>query len=207
LKHLVRIDLLIIFIGLAACAQLRYEHMNDPARGLWQQPAAVIEALNVKEGNTVADLGAGSGYFTFRFSNAVGQAGTVYAVDVDPASLAFIERQGKERGGIANVEMVLAAPDDPKLPANSVDLLFMSNTYRHLTQRVTYFTALSRVLRPGGRVAIIDYKDEGLRASLFGHATSKESVRRELEAAGYRLIHDFDFLPKQHFQVFVRGST
>jgi hypothetical protein len=82
---------------LAACGQLQYEHMNDPARDIWQQPAAVMEALNVKEGNQVVDLG--SGYFTFRFSNAVGQAGKVYRT-----SLAFIERQAKERGGIDNVQ-------------------------------------------------------------------------------------------------------
>ena len=194
-----------VLLALSACAQFQYEQMNDPARAFWQEPAAVVDALKVKEGDHVVDLGAGSGYFTFRFSNAVGQAGKVYAVDVDRDSLAFVEREARERGGIANVEFVLATPDDPKLPPKSVDLLFVSNTYHHLTERVKYFKAMADRLRPHGRVAVIDYKDEGLWASLFGQATGKETVRRELEEAGYQLINEFDFLPKQHFQVFVRS--
>jgi predicted methyltransferase len=90
--------LISLFLVLAACAQLQYEQMNDPARDIWQQPAAVMEALNVKEGDRVVDLGAGSGYFTFRFSNAVGQAGKVYAVDVDRTSLPSLNGRPKSVG-------------------------------------------------------------------------------------------------------------
>ncbi|HJU06507.1 MAG TPA: methyltransferase domain-containing protein, partial [Nitrospiraceae bacterium] len=100
--------------------------------------------------------------------------------------------------GLRNIALIHALPDDPLLPAEGVDLIFTSNTYHHLTNRVVYFKSLLRHLHPSGRVAIIDYKDGGW----FGHATAKETVRREMETAGYHLVKDFDFLPRQHFQTF-----
>lgn len=194
--------LLLLLIGLAGCTELAYQSMNDPARDAWQRPEAVIQALNLTPGMRVADLGAGGGYFTFRLADAVGPEGKVYAVDVEEASLRFIENEAKRRGGVSHVELVRAAPNDPHLPPNGVDLIFTCNTYHHLRDRITYFKSLARYLRPKGRIAIIEYKEGGWLGSLFGHATTKESARREMEAAGYRLINDFDFLPKQHFQLF-----
>jgi ubiquinone/menaquinone biosynthesis C-methylase UbiE len=186
-----------LLLILSGCAQLAYESMNDPSRDAWQQPEDVVQALDIANGARVADLGAGGGYFTFPLADAVGPEGRVYAVDVEEASLRFIDKRARELG-FRNIALILAMPDDALLPADGVDLIFTSNTYHHLTDRVAYFKSLMRHLRSAGRVAIIEYKDTGW----FGHATPKETVRREMETAGYRLVKDFDFLPKQHFQIF-----
>lgn len=185
------------------CGSALYDRMNAAERDAWQHPQQVIDALSPASGSRVADLGAGGGYFTFRLLEAVGPNGVVYAVDTDKASLDYIEQQAVRQGGLpANLTLVLAAPNDPRLPERSMDLIFTCNTYHHLPDRIAYFTALRRTLRDDGRVAVIDYKEGGWFGSLFGHATPKETVRRELEAAGYRLLRDVEFLPRQHFQIF-----
>jgi arsenite methyltransferase len=196
------IRLLTALLTLSGCMEMAYKDMNDPARDEWQQPKAVIQALNIEPGAHIADLGAGGGYFTFPLAEAVGPQGKVYAVDVEEVGLRLIDEQTKQRG-MTNVELVLATPNDPRLPLNGVDLIFTCNTYHHLPDRVAYFKSLSQSLRPEGRIAILDYKEGGgWFTSLFGHATPKDTIRREMEAAGYRLANDLDFLPKQHFQIF-----
>jgi ubiquinone/menaquinone biosynthesis C-methylase UbiE len=175
--------------------------MNSPWRARWQQPEAVIKSLSIQPGHRVADLGAGGGYFTFRLADAVGPTGKVYAVDVDKGSLDYIARRAEEQG-YANVETILAKYDDPLLPAGGVDLIFTCDTYHHLEDRTDYFASTARYLRPGGRIAIIDLNGSSWFAKLFGHWTSKETIRSEMEAAGYRLNGDFDFLSRQNFQVF-----
>lgn len=191
----------------AACADAVYRSMNDPARADWQKPHEVVKALRIEEGATVADLGAGGGYFTFLLADAAGRTGRIYAVDTDQRSLDFIRAEYAQRRDVPRtVQLVLASHDDPQVPENSLDLVFTCNTYHHLKDRPAYMQALQRHLRQGGRVAIIDFRPTGW-AWLFGHATEKEIVRTEMAAAGYRLVDDFDFLPKQHFQVFaVAGS-
>lgn len=196
--HLVILWLPVVTGG---CAEWAYRQMNDPSRDAWQQPETVIQALSIAPGSRVADLGAGGGYFVWRLAEAVGPEGKVYAVDVDETALRLIEQERAQRG-VANVELVRATPTDARLPVAGVDLIFTCNTYHHLPDRTAYFQSLARALRPGGRIAVIEYKDSG---GLFGHATPKETVLREMDAAGYRLIREFDFLPRQHFLVF--GST
>jgi arsenite methyltransferase len=193
----------LLLFCLPGCDQIAYRQMNDPGRDAWQQPKAVIEALHISPGAHVADLGAGGGYFTFPLAEAVGPEGKVYAVDTEDESLRFIEKDAAQRGGMPpQVELVLAKPNDPHLPVHRMDLIFTCDTYHHLPNRVAYLTSLARYLRPNGRIAIIDFKEGSWLGSLFGHATSKDRVRQEMKAAGYRLINDFDFLSKQHFQVF-----
>ena len=202
MKHRARLSFVTaLLLALSACAEAAYEHMNAPSRDAWQQPKAVIQGLNLQPDAHVVDLGAGGGYFTFPLAEAVGPEGRVYAVDVDEASLKYIDRQAKQRG-VSNLELILASQHDPRLPPTGVDLIFTFNTYHHLTDRVAYFKSLARYLRPKGRIAIIDYKEQGWFAALFGHATAKDTVQREMEAAGYRLTNDVDFLTKQHFQIF-----
>jgi predicted methyltransferase len=185
------------------CTRLGYEQMNDPARDAWQHPKDVIDAVKIEPGAVVADLGAGGGYFTFRLADAVGPDGRGYAVDVDEVSHRYIEEEAGRRGGMPrNVGLVLATPTDSRLPPGGVDLIFTCNTYHHLPDRQRYFASLQRALRPDGRVAIIDYKNEGWLARLFGHATDKETVQQDLERAGYRLRQTFEFLPRQHFEIF-----
>jgi arsenite methyltransferase len=197
--------LLIVSLWLAGCAEWRYRHMNDPARDAWQKPKQVVERLDIQPGARVADVGAGGGYFTWYLAAAVGPQGKVYAVEIDDTALAIIEKEMKSRG-VTNVVPIRAEPGDAKLP-EPVDLVFSCDTYHHMEDRVAYFQSLARYLKPDGKVAILDFHAEGFFSGLLGHGTTKQEVRREMESAGYRLAADYDFIDRQHFQVFSRTDV
>jgi arsenite methyltransferase len=144
----------------------------------------------------VADLGSGGGYFTFRLARAVGPSGKVYAVDVDNGLLEYVAKRAQDEG-LANVSVIHAKYDDPLLPRDGVDRLFTCNTYHHLENRVVYFRNAQKYTRPGGHVAIIELAGKGWFDSWFGHWTSSETIRDEMEAAGYKFEQQFDFLPRQ----------
>jgi ubiquinone/menaquinone biosynthesis C-methylase UbiE len=184
----------------AGCARLKQCAYEGFSRDQWQQPDKVVAALNLKPGNTVADLGSGGGYFTFRLAQAVAPNGKVYAVDVDRDMIALVaERARKEAPAI--VETIVAKPNDPALPG-TVDLVFTSNTYHHIDDRVAYFTNLRKYLRPGGRVAIIDFDRRAWIEGLLRHYTPSEFIQREMEQAGYVLQKNNDFLDRQSFLIF-----
>lgn len=192
-----------LFIGslwFAGCAELAYQHMNDPSRDAWQKPKEVIEKLAITPGSRVADVGAGGGYFTWYLAGAVGSQGTVYAVDIDETALSIIKNEMHARG-ITNVVPIHAEPGDAKLP-ELVELVFTCDTYHHMNDRIAYFRSLTRYLKPDGRVAILDFHPHGFFSGLLGHGTQKELVRREMESAGYRLTSDSDLIESQHFQIF-----
>jgi arsenite methyltransferase len=176
--------------------------MNDPARDAWQKPKQVVERLDIQPGSRVADLGAGGGYFTWYLAAAVGPQGKVYAVEIDDTALAIIEKEMESRG-VTNVVPIRGEPGDAKLP-EPVDLVFSCDTYHHMEDRVAYFQSLARYLKPDGKVAILDFHAEGFFSGLLGHGTTKQEVRREMESAGYRLAADYDFIDRQHFQIFSR---
>lgn len=190
---------------ISGCAQLKqcaYEGFN---REGWQKPARVIESLELKPGSVVADLGAGGGYFTFRLAEAVGNSGKVYAVDIDRDMIRLIGERARQEG-VANVQVLLAQPNDPMLPAEGVDLIFTVNTYHHLNNRPAYFAGLRRYLRPEGRIVIIDFDRRAWLENLFGHSVSGEQIQREMEQAGYRRVQNFDFLDRQTFQIFMAAG-
>lgn len=197
--------LLIVSLWLAGCAEWGYRHMNDPARDAWQKPKQVVERLDVQPGARVADLGAGGGYFTWYLAAAVGPQGKVYAVEIDDTALAIIEKEMKSRG-VRNVVPIRAESGDAKLP-EPVDLVFSCDTYHHMQDRVAYFQSLARYLKPDGKVAILDFHAEGFFSGLLGHGTTKQEVRREMESAGYRLAAEYDFIDRQHFQIFSRTDV
>jgi predicted methyltransferase len=189
-----------ILIALNGCTDIKrlaYEDFGD--RDEWQEPDRVVEGLALAPGARVGDLGAGGGYFTFLIAEAVGPEGKVYAIDVDEGMLEYV-REKAAQDGHANVETVLAAGSDPQLP-EPVDLLFTCNTYHHLEDRSAYFEAVRPYLRPGGRVAIIDYSGEG---GWFErrHSTPPETIQSEMEAAGYQLEKNVGFLERQSFLIF-----
>ncbi len=191
----------------AGCGSLSRTFMNAGWRDRWQKPEAVIQSLAIQPGDHVADLGAGGGYFTFRLADAVGPSGKVYAVDVDEGSLKYITRQAQKRG-YSNIEAVLAKYDDPLLPKDGVDLVFLCNAYHHLENRADYFQPIAHYLRPDGRIAVIDYQGQSWLFRLLGHQIpTKETVLSEMEAAGYTLAKDFDLLTRQHFQVFTPNRS
>lgn len=192
-------------LGLVGCASLAYQHMNNSSRDTWQKPKDVVEQLAIAPGSRVADLGAGGGYFTWYLADAVGSQGTVFAVDIDDTGLDLIAKEIQSRG-IMNVKTVRADPNDAKLP-EPVDLVFICDTYHHMTDRVAYFQKLALSLTTNGRVAILDFHPHGFFSGFLGHGTAKEDVRREMEAAGYRHEGDFKVVDSQHFQVFARKQS
>jgi arsenite methyltransferase len=196
--------LLVMVLSLTGCAEWNYQQMNDPSRDVWQKPQGVVEKLSITSGARVADLGAGGGYFTWHLSKAVGSKGTVYAVDIEEKAINMIFQEMVARG-TPNVRPVRAEPHDPRLP-EPVDLVFSCNVYHDMKDRMDYFRSLASSLRPGGRVAILDFHPPGFFSRLFSHRTAKEEVRREMEAAGYRLLNDYDVVDSQHFQIFAMAE-
>ena len=199
------VPLLALVLLVTGCAEWNYRDMADPSRDAWQKPQGVVEKLSIGRGARVADLGSGAGYFTWHLSKAVTARGTVYAVDTDPAALDMIFKEMVARG-TPNVRPVHADPHNPKLP-EPVDLVFTCNTYHQLNDRVAYFRSLASSLRPGGRVAILDFHPRGFLSGLFGDRIEKEVVRDEMNAAGYRLVNDYDIIDSQHFQIFTKAES
>jgi arsenite methyltransferase len=199
------LSILLVLLLLPGCTNLAYRHMSDPSRDAWQKPKEVIEKLAVTPGARVADLGAGGGYFTWYLASAVGPSGTVYAVEIDDTALKIIREEMTARG-MTNVVPIRAESTDAKLP-EPVDLVFSCDTYHHMEDRVAYFRFLARYLKPEGRVAILDFHPLGFFSGLLGHGTAKDDVRREMEAAGYRLVRDYNLIDAQHFQVFSRKDS
>ncbi|NNL85402.1 MAG: methyltransferase domain-containing protein [Myxococcales bacterium] len=193
---------------LAACSGIKRCSYESPGRDQWQQPEAVIAALALEPGDRVADLGAGSGYFTFRLADAVGPEGRVYAVDVDEDMLALLRERVAEEGA-SQVEVVHASYDDARIPEPGVDVILTVDTYHHLEDREAYFARLAESLKPGGRLAVIDFDEPAgfiHRTFLSSHRMDPEVIEAELSAAGYRLQERHDFLPQQSFMVFAAAD-
>ena len=179
--------------------------LEDPARDAYQKPHEVITALDLKDGERIADIGAGTGYFTRRFAQHVGAAGRVYAVDVSPDTIVHLNRWVRD-AGVENVRTILAPPDDPLLPAASVDLVFICDTWHHIADRGHYLSALQKALKPGGRIVIIDFqKRETPVGAPVEMRVGREDAVREMAQNGFRLLKEHTFLPYQYFLVFGRG--
>jgi len=176
--------------------------LNREAASSKNRPHDVIEHLPVREGCSIADIGAGGGYFTVELAKKVGRTGKVYAVDVKPKYLAFVGDEAK-RANLDNIVPVLAA-DEMSLPAMGLDLLFVRNTYHHLHDPTKYFLNLRRFLKPHGKVAIIEHKPKrGFSfVALFKHHTTATAILREMDEAGFVPVQSFDFLPTQTFNLF-----
>lgn len=182
-------------------------HLEDPDRAAWQKPDEVVAALGLKGGETVVDLGAGTGYFSVVLSKAVGPTGKVYALDVDDELLAYL-RARLEKEKIGNIIARRVPADDPQLAAQSVDVVFLCNVYHHLSGRGDYLKKLAAALKPGGRIAIVDYHK---RADVTAGAPledriAQERVIEELRDAGFTLAQEHSFLPSQHFLMFQPAS-
>jgi len=186
-----------------SCGCISAEHFNEIAAREEKESANVIPYLEMKKGDSVADLGAGGGYFSFKLAEAVGDSGKVYAVDIDPESIAFIRKKIAEKKA-GNIEAVLASYDDSRLKPASVDLVFIRNAYHDFQNRVPYFTRLKSVLKPGGRIAIIDYDPSklGFIRGIFGHALDEKIIIAEMKQAGYAKQKSYTFLKQQSFNIF-----
>jgi arsenite methyltransferase len=185
------------------------QHLDRAERDRDQKPSQVVEALELKPGMVVADLGAGSGYFTRRFAEAVTDEGKVYAIDIELDMLAYTKESLAQTHAPHRVEFILADPDNPRLPAGSVDLIFVCNVYHHLENRPTYFAHAAPALKPGGRVAVIDFYHDR-RSGDVGfprrHLVARETVIDEMGEAGYTLLREHGFLSRQYFLEFILKS-
>jgi len=204
-RRILRTTLIVLLITCAGCTDVKRWAYEGFDRDEWQHPEEVIQALTIKSEEQIADLGSGSGYFTFRLADAVGPSGQVYAVDIDADMNAHLAKRLQEKG-YKNIQVMLAKPHDPGLPENGVDLIFSANTYHHLENRLSYFANARKYLRPNGRIAIIDFNGEGLLQQLSGHYTPSDVIQRELQEAGYALERELTFLPKQVFLIFASGE-
>ena len=179
--------------------------LDRPERDAYQKPRQVIDALQLTPGMAIADVGAGSGYFTRRFVEAVGHTGTVYAIDVEQDMLDYVKNSLKGIRGASSTHFILTRPDALALPPDSADVLFLCNVYHHLEGRTQYFASANPVLRPGGRIVIIDFYHDH-RSGDVGfprrHLVARQMVVREMAAAGYGLAREHDFLTRQYFLEF-----
>jgi ubiquinone/menaquinone biosynthesis C-methylase UbiE len=176
--------------------------LDDPARDAYQKPGEVLKALGLRQGEVVADIGAGSGYFALRFARAVGETGRVYAVDVSPDMIRHLNRRLRD-AGIRNVVPVLSDPHDPLLPDGSVDRFVIVNTWHHIEAKAEYLARLKRMLKAGGQVIHIDFQKRDLPVGPpLGMKIAREDLVGQMEAAGFRLATEHGFLPYQYFLVF-----
>jgi arsenite methyltransferase len=177
-------------------------HLEDPKRDAYQKPQDVVKTLNLKEGEVIADIGAGSGYFTIRLAQPVGATGRVYAVDVSPDMIVHLNRRIRDLN-LRNVVTILAAPDDPLLADGAVDCFFICDTWHHINGHAKYLALLKRMLKPGGRVIMIDFKKAKTPVGPpMEMRIDRDDLVREMEANGFQLAAEHTFLEYQYFLVF-----
>jgi len=176
--------------------------LEDPGRDAYQKPHEVLSALKLKPGEVIADIGAGSGYFTFRLAHHVGNNGRVYAVDVSPDMILHINRRIRELN-VTNVISILADADDPLLSDATVNRFFFCDSWHHIENQRKYLTLMKRMLKPGGQIIMIDFQKRDMP---FGPPLemkiAREDLIQEMENNGFRLVKEHKFLPYQYFLVF-----
>jgi arsenite methyltransferase len=176
--------------------------LEDPKRDAYQKPHEVLTALNLKPGEIIADIGAGSGYFTFRIAHHLGAKGKVFAVDVSPDMVRHVNRRIRDLK-TTNVVTVLADPDDPLLAERSINRFFICNVWHHVESPTKYLATMKRMLKPGGEIVMIDFHKKELP---FGPPLqmkiAREDLIKQMETNGFRLSNEHTFLPYQYFLVF-----
>jgi ubiquinone/menaquinone biosynthesis C-methylase UbiE len=181
--------------------------LERPWRDEEQRPEEIIRKMELERGDTVADVGAGSGYFTRRLAKAVGPAGKVYAVDIQPEMLSIL-KSNVEKIGATNVLPVLGTNDDPRLPDDSLDWILLVDVYHEFQQPKAMLAKMREALKSSGKVALVEYRLEGPTALHVReeHRMSVDQILAEWEPAGFRLVKRYEFLPTQHFLVLEKAS-
>ena len=172
---------------------------DDPKRDAWQKPHEVIQALKLKPDAVIADIGSGTGYFSARFSHMVPK-GKVYGLDTEPDMVKYLAERAK-REGLNNITAVQAKPGGPRLPEKA-DVVILVDVYHHVENREAYFRQLRSSLKPGGRLAVIDFRMDSPEGPPKAARIAPEQVKTELQSAGYALKAEPAFLPNQYFLIF-----
>jgi predicted methyltransferase len=177
--------------------------LEQPDRALWQKPDQIMDAVHVADGSTVADIGAGAGWFTIRLAQRVGPKGMVYAQDVQGLFLGAIKRR-VQREGLQNVETRQAHGNDPNLPAKTLDAILMVDAYQEVDNRVVYLRNLANALKPTGRIGIVNWKPgSGGPGPDSNERVAQSVVETDAAAAGLKVI-DHEDLPYQYLLVLSR---
>ena len=175
--------------------------LERPEREDEEAPSKALDALQLKPGMTVADIGAGSGYYSSRMAKRVGPTGRVYATDIQPGMIALLERRIKSEG-LTNVTTVLGGLDDPRLPPSSIDLAIMVDVYHELQEPQVFLQRLKGAFKPGGRLVLLEFRKEDPKIPILEvHKMSVAEVKQEMEAEGYALDSVLAVLPWQHILV------
>ena len=176
--------------------------LERPERLREEEPDRALDAIGIARGATIADVGAGSGYFTVRLARRVGPTGRVYANDLQREMLERLDRRLKA-DNVSNVTLVLGEEADPKLPTAALDLVLMVDVYHELAQPQAMLRQLRASLKPDGRLVLVEYRKEDPTVPIrFEHKMSKAEAQQELEAEGFELDTVLDVLPRQHILVF-----
>jgi len=178
--------------------------LEGPDRDEWQQPERVMDALGIADGSHVGDLGAGGGWFTIRLAHRVGPNGLVYAEDVQPPMIDAIKRR-VEREGLSNVKTVRGSFDDPGLPAASVDAALLVGVFGQLEKPLVFLRNVRRMLKPSGRLGIIDFKPGGSGPGPDDNRVAAATIIDDAEHAGLRLVSQETFLRYQYLLVFAQA--
>jgi len=175
-------------------------------REKFEQPEKVLDALNIRPGMTVADVGAGNGYFTLRLARRVKDTGRVFAVDIQQAMLDLL-RDNRDRASLKNIELVLGTPTDPRLPPTAVDLALLVDVYHEFQQPDEMVAGIRASLKPDGVLVLVEYRGEDPSVPIKPeHKMSVAQVLREIEPMGFRLRKKLDFLPWQHIFIFEKAN-
>jgi SAM-dependent methyltransferase len=178
------------------------KEFDNPERDAWQKPEEILGALNLQRTSVVADIGAGTGYFSVRLAKRIPE-GKILAADIEPDMVRYLgERALREH--LTNLVPVQASADAANLP-DQVDVVLVVDTYHHIGDRIQYFTQLKSSLRTAGRLVIIDFKADSPIGPPVQHRISPQKVTDELKAAGYQLMESLEFLPRQYCLIFAKA--
>jgi arsenite methyltransferase len=174
---------------------------ESPERAEWQKPDKVVSSLDLKPGEVVIDIGAGTGYFTRRFARAVAPSGRAIGLDIEPGMVAYMRDDAKKLK-LQNYEAGVVKPGNPELAANSANLIFFCDVLHHIDDRVPYLEKLAPALKPGGRIAVIDFRKSAPKGPPAAMKISRSEMISQFKQAGFRLLAERNFLPYQYFLEF-----